>query len=188
MKQVQELVSELASLPPQVINQAPCPSEIQQHLIEIGALRGSERQRSVRYVTKLVLREQALQDLYTFISAYRGTALEEKRQFHALEFYRDTLIDEAIEQMRICQAEHSEWQEDWTSATLKEIQTHLPAIDIRALSRLAYLFARTRNPRHSREIFRSLRAAQDHQQRAEKRGEKEPAGGNQHNHALGPGA
>jgi ribosome-associated protein len=173
MKQVQELVAELADLSPQVIRQAPCPKEIQQLLIETGALRGSERQRSVRYITKLVLREQALEDLYTFIGTYRGTALEDKKQFHILEFYRDTLIDEAIEQERICQAENSEWQEDWTSTTLQELQTHLPGIDIRALSRLAYLFARTRNPRHSREIFRSLRAAQEQQQRTQKRGEGE---------------
>jgi ribosome-associated protein len=150
MKQVQELVAELADLSPQVIRQAPCPKEIQQLLIETGALRGSERQRSVRYITKLVLREQALEDLYTFIGTYRGTALEDKKQF-----------------------ENSEWQEDWTSTTLQELQTHLPGIDIRALSRLAYLFARTRNPRHSREIFRSLRAAQEQQQRTQKRGEGE---------------
>lgn len=176
MKQVQELVAELAGLSPQLIRQAPCPKEIQQLLIETGALRGSERQRSVRYLTKLVLREQALEDLYTFIGIYRGTALEEKKQFHVLEFYRDSLIDEAIEQERICQAEHTEWQEDWTSTTLKELQSHLPDIDIQGLSRLAYLFARTRNPRHSREIFRSLRAALDQQQRDQKRKESASLG------------
>ena len=178
MKQVQELVAELANLSPQVISRAPCPKEIQQLLIETGALRGSERQRSVRYVTKLVLRDQALEDLYAFVGTYRGTALEEKKQFHTLEFYRDALIDEAIEQERICQAEHSEWREDWSSTVLSELQIHLPGIDIRALSRLAYLFVRTRNPRHSREIFRMLRAVQDQQQRDKKRVGSEITGQN----------
>lgn len=168
MKQVQELVAELAELSPQVIARAPCQEEIKQLLIETGALRGSERQRSVRFVTKLVLREESLDDLYTFVGTYRGTALEQKKQFHALEFYRDALIDEAIEEERICHAEHMEWREDWTSSTLKELKTHLPGIDVLALSRLAYLFARTRNPRHSREIFRSLRSAQEQQQRQHK--------------------
>jgi ribosome-associated protein len=59
-----------------------------------------------------------------------------------------------------------DWEENWHSRTLVELAEKMPEIDVPALTRLASLFARTRNPRHSREIFRSLRAALEQHQRA----------------------
>jgi ribosome-associated protein len=41
------------------------------------------------------------------------------------------------------------------------IAAKLPFADAQELTRLAFLFAVSRNPRHSREIFRQLKAAQE---------------------------
>jgi len=48
---------------------------------------------------------------------------------------------------------------------LVELKAEMPEIEVLTLSRLSYLFAQTRNPRHSREIFRYLRSIQEMRQR-----------------------
>jgi len=44
-----------------------------------------------------------------------------------------------------------------------DIAAELPSADRLELTRLAFLFAMTRNKRHSREIFRLLQAAREHE-------------------------
>jgi len=84
---------------------------------------------------------------------------------HALEFYRDALVNEALEKRQECRENNTEWAENWTSDTLVELKAEMPEIEVLTLSRLSYLFAQTRNPRHSREIFRYLRSIQEMRQR-----------------------
>lgn len=160
VKEVEKLVEELATLPPQVIDQAPLPEEFKELLQEAAGLQGGARQRQIRYLTKLA-RELHLDPLYDLLSRHRGNTLSAKKQLHDLEFYRDALIEEALERQRFCRQTDQEWEENWSSNTLLEIREQLPEIDIPSLSRLSYLFARTRNPRYSREIFRSLRSAHE---------------------------
>ena len=49
--------------------------------------------------------------------------------------------------------------ETWPSQVLGELQATLPELDSRALLLLAGRFAATRDPRYSREIFRTFKAA-----------------------------
>ena len=165
VQEVGKLVVELANLPLQVIDRAPCNESIRALLQEAGPLSGGARQRHLRYLTKL-LKTEPLDELYAYISQYRGKGLTERKQFRELEQYRDALINEAIEEQRHCAAMQLDWEERWQSRTLAELAERLPQIDVPALTRLAALFARTRNPRHSREIFRSLRASLEQHQRA----------------------
>jgi ribosome-associated protein len=164
IKEIERLVVELVTLPPQVLSQAPFPTELGQMLLETAKLQGSVRQRQVKYLTKLV-REHPVEELYELVGQHRGKTLAAQKQVHALEFYRDTLINEALEKQEQCRQDNLDWGEDWASDTLVELRTHMPEIDLLTLSRLSYLFARTRNPRYSREIFRYLRSVQELQQR-----------------------
>lgn len=164
IKEVEQLVAELVSLPPQVLERAPFPDEIKLLMHETAKLQGSTRQRQIKYLTKQI-QELPLKELYELVGKHRGKALTERKQLHEMEFYRDTLINEAIERRQECHENNLEWAEDWTSNTLTELKAQMPEIDILTLSRLSYLFARTRNLRHSREIFRYLRSIQELRQR-----------------------
>ena len=117
-----------------------------------------------------MLKTEPLDELYAYLGQHKGKGLSERKQFRELEQYRDALINEAIEEQRHCAAVQRDWEEHWHSRTLAELAEKLPEIDVLALTRLASLFARTRNPRHSREIFRSLRAALEQHQRADTAG------------------
>jgi len=160
IKEIVNLVAELVTLPISTLNRSPCSDEIKLLLGDAGKLKGSGRQRHVKYITKLI-QDQPLDELYDFVGQYRGKALAERKQLHTLEFYRDALINEAIEQRQVCHENRIDWEENWSSDTLAELKTQMPEIDILALSRLSYRFAQTRNPRHSREIFRYLRSIQE---------------------------
>lgn len=158
VKEVVELVAQLANLPVQVIAHIPCPDEIRGLLAEAAAMEVKSRQRHIKYVAKCI-QEQPLAALYDFISQHQGKALAAKRQLHEIELWRDALINEAIEAEHSSRVQGLDWQEHWQSQTLQEIGEKIPGIDTLGLAKLAYLFVRTRNPRHSREIYRHLRAA-----------------------------
>lgn len=164
MKDVENLVTELVTLPAPVLDRSPCPEEIRLLLKEAAKLEGSPRQRHIKYITKQVQGE-SLVELYDLVGKYRGKALAERQQLHTLEFYRDALINEAMEQRQLCRESNTDWTEDWTGETLVELKQLMPEIDVLVLSRLAYLFVQTRNPRYTREIFRSLRATQELRER-----------------------
>jgi len=164
IKDIVQLVTETANLPTQMLDRLPCTDEIKLLFHEAAKLQGSGKQRHIKYITKLI-QEQSLEELYDFVGKHRGKALLEQKQLHTLEFYRDTLINEAIEQQQVCHENRTDWVEDWESDTLTELKAQLPEIDVLTLSRLSYRFAQTRNLRHSREIFRYLRSVQELRQR-----------------------
>ena len=164
VKEVETLVAKLVTLPHQVLKNSPCSDEVHVLLNEASALEGKPRQRHIKYITKLV-QLQPLEPLYAFVGQYQGKFLAEKKQFHEVELYRDAVINEAIEEQIECQQSGAEWHENWQSAILTELREKLPDLNIPAVGKLAYLFVQTRNPRHSREIFRHLQAAFEHVQR-----------------------
>ena len=167
IKEVEQLVTELVALPPQMFDRLPFPDDLKPLLREAVKLEGAGKQRHVKYITKLI-QEHPLDELYDFVGKHRGKALAERKQLHTLEFYRDALINEALEQRQICHENRTDWEENWTSETLTELKVHMPEIDILTLSRLSYRFAQSRNPRHSREIFRYLRSIHELRQRNSK--------------------
>ena len=166
VKEIEELVTKLANLPPQVIQQVPCADEIRALLAEASAMEVRSRQRHIKHVTKY-MQEEPLEPLYDFVSQHQGKALAAKRQLHEIELWRDALINEAIDTEQHCHQQGIDWQEHWQSRILQEIAAKIPGIDSPGLAKLAYLFVRTRNPRHSREIFRHLRAAVESHQRVQ---------------------
>jgi len=160
IKEIEQLVRELVELPAQVLTKLPCNNELIFLFKETRSLKGGARKRQIKYITK-VLKKEPVTELYAFLSKRKGASLHQKKQFHELEYLRDNLLDEAIALRKVLRSEQQELAETWESETISEIQKQFPSIDPVALSRLAAIFARTRQPRHSREIFRLLRAAQE---------------------------
>ncbi len=160
IKQLEKFVHELVQQPPGVIRDLPCDTEVRDLLLEAVALKGGARKRQLKYITKL-LRSTPVEPLYDFMSRRRGSKLREDRAFHELEYMRDTLLSEAVEQYRLHREQQVQWEEHWDSQAIRDIEARLPGIDTRALARLGYQFALTRNRRHSREVFRLLRAAHE---------------------------
>jgi ribosome-associated protein len=119
--------------------------------------RDSARRRLIKHVTKLLREEDSVDALYQFLAERNGAALLKKKQQHELEHLRDALIEEAI----AAKEAQEDFSETWSSDTAAEIAAALPFADAHELTRLAFFFAVSRNPRHSREIFRILKAAQE---------------------------
>lgn len=165
VKHVEELTEELAILPATVLDQLPAREEIRMLLKEAAGLgRDGSRKRHIKHITKL-LREESCDALYQFLSERKGTSLLKKKQQHELEHMRDALIEEAITVRQQAREHQQEFSEDWHSAVAEGIAATLPSLNKGELVRLAYFFAVSRNPRHSREMFRMLHAAQEQQGR-----------------------
>ena len=158
IKRLEELVEALAALPPALINQLPAQEELRDLLLAAAALgRDSARRRLIKHITKLLREEDSTDALYQFVAERKGSALLKKKQQHEIEHLRDALIEEAI----AAKETQDDFSETWSSDTAAEIAAKLPFADAQELTRLAFLFAVSRNPRHSREIFRQLKAAQE---------------------------
>ena len=167
IKQLEKLVVELVDLPASLLNELPWNEEVRDLAKEVRALKGGARKRQVKYITKL-LRREPVEPLYDFLAQRKGRALLQKKQFHELEYLRDTLVEEAILARRQAREEHQELEEDWQSAVVQDIAEELPSVDTRGLTRLAFLFAMTRSKKHSREIFRMLQAAREQEELSRK--------------------
>jgi ribosome-associated protein len=167
IKEVEKMVQALLDLPYQEMKKLPCVAEMQELFLDAHAMKGGARKRQVKYITKLLVREP-VPELSAFLTRRKGKKLAQAREFHELEYLRDSLLDEAIAHRKIVRAEQEEIGEQWPSRVVEEIAQELPEIDRRALLRLAAIFARTRQARHSRELFRLLRAAREAAERQER--------------------
>ena len=177
IKELEKLVDEMGRLPAVSIKSLPCDEEICGLLRQVSSLKGGARKRQIKYVTKLLKSSpDNIDSLYAFMTQKQGAALQDKREFHKIEYIRDSLLNEALEQRRNAKENHEELEENWSSLVVQEVSSQFPGIDQMLLKRLAWLFARTRNRKHSREIFRILRAAQEDERFARARQDREQEG------------
>ena len=58
IKQLEKLVTELSLLPASLIEQLPCPDDVQNLLLEAVTMKGGARNRHVKYITKICNMEQ----------------------------------------------------------------------------------------------------------------------------------
>jgi len=154
------MVKALLDLPRQEMKKLPCDDGMQELFLDAQGMKGGARKRQIKYITKVLAREP-VPELAEFLSQRKGKKLAQARAFHELEYLRDQLLDEAIAYRKLLRAEQEEIEERWPSRVAEEISEELPGIDRIALLRLSAIFARTRQARHSRELFRLLRAARE---------------------------
>jgi ribosome-associated protein len=165
-KGIEQLVYELASLPDREIGNLPCNQEIQEEIRSARNLKGGAKKRQLKYATKL-LRKQPVDDLYDFLAQKKGSLLKKNREFHELEHFRNLLISETVELYDdvmnndgyISDMEPLDLLRE--SVALDAIVEHLPDIDKTLLKNTVMQYARTRNKKFSRELFRILKAAHE---------------------------
>jgi len=174
-KDIEKLVFELVSLPHSEIKALPCDQEIREEILSAKKLKGGAQKRQLKYATKL-LREKPVDDLYDFLVKKKGSSLPKNREFHNLEHLRDLLINEALQQYEDMMQNNRYINEDdpfdilGQSRALAAIAEQLPDVDRTVLKNAAIQFARTRNKKFSRELFRVLKAEYEKEQYLQKNG------------------
>jgi ribosome-associated protein len=163
-KSIEHLVIELAALTKTELQNLPCDDEIRGEIVTAQTLKGGARRRQLKYVTKL-LREKPVEELYEFLAEKKGSSLKKNQQFHELEHLRNLLINEAVQSYEDCKYQDGYLNENEpekfldNSKTIGMIRAHLPLVDRTSLKNTAMQFARTRNRKFSRELFRIMKAA-----------------------------
>ena len=163
-KGIEQLVAELAVLPLREIASLPCDQEIREVIAAAKELKGGSRKRQLKFATKL-LRDKPADELYDFLARKKGSILKEKREFRELEHFRNALITEAVQRYEervhdngyVNEFEPPKFLKD--SMIIRDIVNHLPEVDLVSLKNAAIQFARTRNRKFSREVFRIMKAA-----------------------------
>ena len=174
-KGIEQLVYELASLSDRAITALPCDQEIQEEIRSAKNLKGGAKKRQLKYATKL-LRNKPVEELYDFLALKKGSLLKKNREFHELEHFRNLLINETVKLYEDIMNNDGYMKEQEPldllreSVTLDAIVDYLPDIDKALLKNTAIQYARTRNRKFSRELFRILKAAFEKIQYSQKQG------------------
>lgn len=155
---VEKLAGELVMLSPVEINKLDCAAEIKEDLREAGKLKGGARKRLIKYITK-VLRRENCEPLLDFLSKRKGSKLKKNRDFHELERLRDDILSDTIQADREARSYAENLAQDWVAPTVEIALKKMPGLDSDALMKSARSYCRTRKAAHSREIFRTLKAA-----------------------------
>ena len=165
-KSVEQLVYELAALAPGQIASLPCEQELREELYAAKDLKGGARKRQLKYATKL-LRDSPIEELYVFLAQKKGSTLKEKKEFHELEHFRNILLNEAVQVYEDLVDERGFLSQNdpvgflENSEAIKTIVVHLPEVDQTALKNSAIQYAKSKNRKFSREIFRIMKAAKE---------------------------
>ena len=163
-KSIEQLANELASLTDNEIISLPCEQKIQEEIRSAKNLKGGAKKRQLKYATKL-LRDKPVEELYDFLAQKKGSILKKNREFHELENFRNLLINEAVQLYEDVMDNNGYINENEPLDLLKNseaidvIVAYFPKIDQVLLRNTAIQFARTRNRKFSRELFRILKAA-----------------------------
>ena len=164
-KGIEQLVHELAALPVNVIVSLPCDPEVRDQIRAAKNLKGGAKKRQLKHVTK-TLRDRPVDDLYDFLAKKKGSALKKKREFQEIEYLRNLLLNEALalyndtlQQGRYFAEGNEAGDFLENSEALSFIAARFPYIDIILIKNTAEQFAKTRNRKFSRELFRIIQAA-----------------------------
>lgn len=165
-KAVEQLVHELAALTSGQIASLPCDEELREEIAAAKDLKSGARKRQLKYATKL-LRDAPIEELYAYLAQKKGSTLKEKKEFHELEHFRNILLNEAVQVYEdmlddngyLSQNEPVGFLEN--SEAIKAIVVHLPEVDQTALKSSAIQYAKSKNRKFSREIFRIMKAAKE---------------------------
>ena len=162
-EQLTKLAEALVDLPAGAQAHLPCDEELRAEIRAVADMQGGARRRQTRYVAKLLEAAGDTDALYRFVAERKGRALVAARIQHRAEHWRKALLDEALDFAR--EYGEDDMDELWSGETLQALEAELPRLDLRAVARLARRFAVSRDPRHSREIFRILKAGFEEQER-----------------------
>lgn len=163
---METLVYELFALSAKAVRALPCEAAVQDEILVARDLKGGALKRQGKYIAKMLRRDsETVGELLSHMEERRGSKLKEDGEFHELERLRDTIINDAI---AVTEAQIAASRQTHPSDKLAEAgevgngieraMMQLPGLAETELKKAATLYAQTRQPRYSREIFRILKA------------------------------
>lgn len=153
-----DLAQELVTLSAGELKKCIDDKLLREDILHAQGLKAGARKRQLKYISKQ-LRDLDNSKLLDFLAAKKGSHLKQTTAFHELERFRDDLIDDALALQDEAWHQHEQPATDWTSITLEEVCRRFPAVDRNTIRSCAMAFARSHQKRHSRELFRLLKAA-----------------------------
>lgn len=159
-KQTEQVAAELADFTDNDLKKLPCSEELKEEIRQTRGLKGGSRKRQVKYLAK-VMRQEPLDQIYSFLEERKGSDLKNKKKFHEAERLRDAMINEAIEDHDYCMQEHLGWDMDWQSDEIESVLNRYPDLKEAEIRKAVYSYVKTRNRLHYRELFRMVKAAID---------------------------
>ena len=166
-KQVEELAREVADLSDKELKKFPGGPVIHEEILATRGLKGGSRNRQIKYLAK-VLRQGPVEEIYLFVTKRKGSNLHAKKQFHAAERMRDTLINEAVGIHQECLAMQIPFEVDWESDFMADVLGEYPNLNEAELRRVIHQYVTTRNKVHYRELFRMMKAAVEQKERLQR--------------------
>jgi len=161
-RNLEQLAAELAELSPQEISKLPCDQFVRDEIIAVQDLKAGARKRQLKYIAKN-LRQMDAEPLYDFLTERKGSALQQRKEFHELENLRDSIINDALAAAGEMTDPDDELEQQWPSPALEAAGKLFPELDLAAVREAARRYTRNRNVAQSREIFRALKAAAERQ-------------------------
>lgn len=162
-KDEEKAAQELSALSERDLERLPGSEDLKREIRNCRGLKGGSLKRQVKYLAK-VMREESVEDLLSFLSERKGSALKENRLHREAEILRDRIIDEVMQYRDYCLQAGETFDADWPADTLEDIAAQY-GIDRVDLRRTVFQFARTRIHNHFREVFRMLKAGLERSER-----------------------
>ena len=165
-KDVESLAQELFTLSAKDIAALPCDKTVKDQIAVGRSLKGGARKRQAKYIARLLrAEEEETRQLLSYLENRKGSKLKEVGEFHQLEHLRDSIINDAIFANDGQPAANRREQPATRSAegsgggALEAAVRLFPDLPAAELRQAAAMYARTRKPVYSRELFRLLKAA-----------------------------
>ncbi len=160
---------ELAQLSNKDLENFPGSEQVIKEIVSCRDLKGGARKRQVKYLAK-VLRQQAMDEVYEYLTNVKGSALQENNLLHEAERLRDAVINEALQSYQVSQKEQFKWEPDWESQILDNVVNRFADLNENDVRQTVYQYVRSRNRLHYRQLFRIIKAAIEAEERKKKLG------------------
>lgn len=157
-KQVEMAAREILLLNDGELKRLDLDQEIIEAIQLARSLKGGALKRQTKYIAKL-LKEKPTGELFEQLKRMKGSKLQENKLHHQAEYYRDMIINEALDAGDQYLMEGVEFEMDWPSAAIEAAIAEFPDVDEKDVRRSAYQYVKSRNKVHYRELFRTMRAA-----------------------------
>ena len=162
-RRIEEAAAELADLSNNDLKKFPGGKEITDEIMACRGLKGGARNRQIKYLAK-IMRQEPLDDIYTFLTDIKGSDLQKKGVLHEAERLRDTLINEAMEDHQRCLRAQIPWEPVWESDIISHVVEKYQSLNAGEIRKSVYQYVKSRNILHYRELFRMLKAAIDYEE------------------------
>lgn len=154
----EQAAEELSRLTKKDLKLAPISDEVKEEIITCRDLKGGALKRQIKYLAK-VMRTDDVEAILTFLEERKGSDLKVNRLHHEAEHLRDNIINQAVEDQKSCLKIGRKWGEDWSASEIDHAVARLPWLNAGDMRRATFLYVKTKNHMHYKELFKMVKAA-----------------------------